>query len=69
MVIHELTSVYAEPPSKTTGPLITWFEYWAIYNGEFRHSQFIPWRVHLRAKEWLLDKLAFGNDGVRMIER
>ena len=64
MTTRELTDVYADPPVRTVGELITWRRFWRIYNE--RDGQ--PW-THSDVRTWMRGNMAFGNDGARMIER
>jgi len=66
MTTHELTSVYADPPVKTVGPLIEWTIFWPYFSNEIDNPE--PFE-QLSIADWLLEHLAFANDGVRMIER
>ena len=54
MIIYELTSVYADPPVRTVG-FSDWPGFWA--SGYFDYWFF--WE----------ERLAFSDDGARMIER
>lgn len=58
---HELTDIYAEPPVKTAGPLMLWPQFWKLFY-QTDYNQ-------LRIPEWLCRYCAFGDDGVRLIER
>lgn len=67
MTTHKLTSVYADPPVKTVGLVITWRAFWATFARAQRKDA--EAFITLDIAGWLLEYNAFSDDGARMIER
>ena len=64
---HELTAIYADPPTPTVGRQITWRQFWAAFANAQSHDA-TAW-VNLDIAGWLLEHNAFGNEGARRIKR
>ncbi len=62
MPLFKHTPVFAEPPVKTVRLLMRWPQFWKLFYGRQEYAE-------LHIPEWLLEFCAFGDDGVRMIER
>ena len=65
---QELTEVFSEPQTRMIGPSLTWVEFWKEFASAKVHDSTQLYE-YLDIAGWLPDKMAFGNDGVRMIAR
>lgn len=65
--MNYLTHIFSESPAKTIGPTIDWPHFWKLLQEARYHKD--RFYDRLQTAEWMINHLAFGDDGARMVLR